>query len=141
MNWNVYMYILVMAGVTYLIRMLPLVLFKKEITSPFFEIFFVLCPLCLSGSDDLSCHPDSAVLGNDRRRGRAGGCTDRGIPGKKPSDCGAFCLRSGICSRESDGNNWVRRVELRSFALYIVKVMKKCYTVKVLYVKPENVHG
>ena len=33
MKPNVYIYILVMAGVTYLIRMLPLVLFKKEITS------------------------------------------------------------------------------------------------------------
>ena len=36
---NVYIYILVMAGVTYLIRMLPLVLFKKEITSPFIKSF------------------------------------------------------------------------------------------------------
>ena len=33
MKPNVYLYILVMAGVTYLIRMLPLVLFKREITS------------------------------------------------------------------------------------------------------------
>ena len=29
MKPNIYVYILVMAGVTYLIRMLPLVLFKK----------------------------------------------------------------------------------------------------------------
>ena len=29
MNHSVYVYILVMAGVTYLIRMLPLVLFEK----------------------------------------------------------------------------------------------------------------
>ena len=35
MKPNVYIYILVMAGVTYLIRMLPLVLVKKEITSPY----------------------------------------------------------------------------------------------------------
>ena len=40
---NVYIYILVMAGVTYLIRMLPLVLFKKEITSPFIKSFLYMC--------------------------------------------------------------------------------------------------
>lgn len=44
MKPNVYLYILVMAGVTYLIRMLPLVLFKMEITSPFEKILF--CTMC-----------------------------------------------------------------------------------------------
>lgn len=43
MNHSVYVYILVMAGVTYLIRMLPLVLFKKEITSPFVKSFLFMC--------------------------------------------------------------------------------------------------
>ena len=33
MEHNIYLYILVMAGVTYLIRMLPLALSKKEITN------------------------------------------------------------------------------------------------------------
>ena len=46
---NVYIYILVMAGVTYLIRMLPLVLFKKEITSPFIKSFLYYVPYaCLA---------------------------------------------------------------------------------------------
>ena len=46
---NVYIYILVMAGVTYLIRMLPLVLFKKEITSPFIKSFVYYVPYaCLA---------------------------------------------------------------------------------------------
>lgn len=49
MNHNVYAYILVMAGVTYLIRMLPLVLFKKEITSPFLKSFLYYVPYaCLA---------------------------------------------------------------------------------------------
>ena len=49
MNWNVYMYILVMAGGTYLIRMLSLVLFKKEITSPFLKSFLYYVPYaCLA---------------------------------------------------------------------------------------------
>ena len=43
MKPNVYLYILVMAGVTYLIRMLPLVLFKREITSPFVKSFCTMC--------------------------------------------------------------------------------------------------
>ena len=46
---NVYVYIFVMAGVTYLIRMLPLVLFQKEITSPFVKSFLYYVPYaCLA---------------------------------------------------------------------------------------------
>ena len=39
MQNNVYIYILVMAVVTYLIRMLPLAIWRKEITSPFVKSF------------------------------------------------------------------------------------------------------
>ena len=39
MSHNVYLYILVMAAVTYLIRMLPLALAKNEIKSPFINSF------------------------------------------------------------------------------------------------------
>ena len=49
MKPNVYLYILVMAGVTYLIRMLPLVLFKREITSLFVKSFLYYVPYaCLA---------------------------------------------------------------------------------------------
>ena len=49
MSHNVYLYILVMAGVTYLIRMLPLALFRKEITSPFVKSFLYYVPYaCLA---------------------------------------------------------------------------------------------
>ena len=49
MKPNVYIYILVMAGVTYLIRMLPLALFKKEITSPYIKSFLYYVPYaCLA---------------------------------------------------------------------------------------------
>lgn len=49
MNANIYLYILVMAGVTYLIRMLPLALAKKEITSPFLKSFLFYVPYaCLA---------------------------------------------------------------------------------------------
>ena len=49
MKYPVYLYIAVMAIVTYLIRMLPLVLFKKEITSPFVKSFLYYVPYaCLA---------------------------------------------------------------------------------------------
>ena len=49
MSHNIYLYILVMAGVTYLIRMLPLALFRKEITSPFVKSFLFYVPYaCLA---------------------------------------------------------------------------------------------
>ncbi len=41
---NIAIYILVMAGVTYLIRMLPFTLFRKEIRSPFFKSFLYYVP-------------------------------------------------------------------------------------------------
>ena len=49
MSHNIYIYILVMAAVTYLIRMLPLALSRKEITSPFFRSFLYYVPYaCLA---------------------------------------------------------------------------------------------
>ena len=49
MKPDVYIYILVMAGVTYLIRMLPLALAKKEITNPFVKSFLFYVPYaCLA---------------------------------------------------------------------------------------------
>ena len=49
MEQNVYLYILVMAGVTYLIRMLPMVLFKREIQSTYVKSFLYYVPYaCLA---------------------------------------------------------------------------------------------
>ena len=41
---NVYLYILVMAGVTYLIRLLPLTLIKKEIKNVYVKSFLYYVP-------------------------------------------------------------------------------------------------
>ena len=38
------LYVLAMATVTYIIRMIPLVFFKKKITSPFIRSFFYYIP-------------------------------------------------------------------------------------------------
>ncbi|MBQ8816494.1 MAG: AzlD domain-containing protein [Lachnospiraceae bacterium] len=49
MQHNVYLYILVMAVVTYLIRMLPLAIWTKEIKSPFVKSFLYYVPYaCLA---------------------------------------------------------------------------------------------
>lgn len=49
MKHNIYIYILVMAGVTYLIRMLPLLLAKKELTNRFLKSFLYYVPYaCLA---------------------------------------------------------------------------------------------
>lgn len=44
MSSNVYLYILVMAVVTYLIRMLPLALIRRQINSPFIKSFLYYVP-------------------------------------------------------------------------------------------------
>lgn len=44
MNHNIYIYILVMAGVTYLIRLLPLTLIRREIKSTFIKSFLYYVP-------------------------------------------------------------------------------------------------
>lgn len=41
---SIVMYIAVMAGITYLIRMIPFTLFKKKITSKFFRSFLFYVP-------------------------------------------------------------------------------------------------
>ena len=51
MNPKVYLYILVMAGVTYLIRLLPLTLIKKEIKNVYIKSFlYYVCLLYTSPS-------------------------------------------------------------------------------------------
>jgi len=46
---NIYIYVLVMSVVTYLIRMLPLAIWTKEITSPFIKSFLYYVPYaCLA---------------------------------------------------------------------------------------------
>lgn len=44
MQNNIYIYMLIMAGVTYLIRVLPLTLIRKEIKSPFIRSFLYYVP-------------------------------------------------------------------------------------------------
>ncbi len=51
MNWQVYLsHLAVMAGVTYLIRMLPLTVFRKEIKSVFIKSFLYYVPYAVLGA-------------------------------------------------------------------------------------------
>lgn len=47
---KLFIYIFLMAGVTYLIRMLPLVLCRKEIESPFLKSFLFYIPYSVLGA-------------------------------------------------------------------------------------------
>ena len=44
MDANIYIYVLVMAGVTYLIRLIPLTLIRKEIKNTFIKSFLYYVP-------------------------------------------------------------------------------------------------
>ena len=44
MSHNIYLYILIMAGVSYSIRVLPLTLIRKEIRNPFVRSFLYYVP-------------------------------------------------------------------------------------------------
>lgn len=63
------MYLLVMAGVTYLIRMLPLTLFRREIKSAFVKSFLYYVPFAVLGAMTI---PDVFTSTGDMRTGLAG---------------------------------------------------------------------
>ncbi len=51
MSWSAYFpYLIVMAGVTYLVRMLPLTVFRKEIKSVFIRSFLHYVPYAVLGA-------------------------------------------------------------------------------------------
>ncbi|GAA0720037.1 hypothetical protein GCM10008905_08810 [Clostridium malenominatum] len=49
-TYRILIYIFVMAGVTYLIRMLPMVIFKQKIESPFLKSFLFYVPYAVLGA-------------------------------------------------------------------------------------------
>ena len=102
MKTNVYIYILVMAGVTYLIRMLPLALAKKEITNPFIRSF--LYYVRLSGCHDISGYPVRDCQRDFCCRWLWGG-TDCRLPGKEPSHGGSSGLYSCVYRGADHGND------------------------------------
>ncbi|WP_315119664.1 AzlD domain-containing protein [uncultured Clostridium sp.] len=49
-TYRILIYIFVMSGVTYLIRMLPMAIFKKKIESPFIKSFLFYVPYAVLGA-------------------------------------------------------------------------------------------
>lgn len=49
-NWMPFVYLLVMAGVTWLIRMVPFTAFRKNIKSPFVKSFIYYIPYTVLGA-------------------------------------------------------------------------------------------
>ncbi len=68
-NYSFYVYLAVMAGVTYLVRMLPLVLIKKKITNRFLLSFLhyipyaVLTVMTVPACFYATGHPAPAIVG------------------------------------------------------------------------------
>lgn len=63
MTANFPIYLLVMAGVTYLIRMLPLTIFRKEIKSTFVKSFLHYVPFAVLGAMYSTGDMRTAVVG------------------------------------------------------------------------------
>ena len=102
MKPNVYIYILVMAGVTYLIRMLPLALAKKEITNPFIKSFLFYVPYaCLAAMT----FPGDFVGNGKCNFSCSGICSgaDCSVQREESADCGASCLWCSIYCRKNNG--------------------------------------
>lgn len=103
MKPNVYIYILVMAGVTYLIRMLPLVLVKKEITSPYVKSFLYYVPYaCLAAMTFPAILTATAGGIISGAAGLIRGA-DRSLSRKEPSYGCIVCVCSSVCGREDYG--------------------------------------
>lgn len=54
MSHNPYIYIFIMAGVTFLIRVLPLTVVKKQFTNQFVKSFLYYVPVCNAFGYDFS---------------------------------------------------------------------------------------
>ena len=102
---TIWLYIVVMAGVTYLIRMLPLALLRKKLRSRFIKSFLFYVPyavLAVMTVPAIFESTGSVLFGQDigvaavfRRRGLRRGCAS-GLPRRGSAACGIGRLRRGI---------------------------------------------
>ena len=114
MTHNNYIYIAVMALVSYAIRILPLTLIRKPIKNRFVQSFLYYVPLCHAGRHDLPGHR----AGHPEPGSRCCGAGDRhcsGLVRCKPVPGGCGLLRCGLCA----GILPLKKMQLRSesFAL------------------------
>lgn len=95
MTHDIYIYILVAAAVSCLIRVLPLTLIRRKIKNPFLRSF-ILCAVCYPCGDDLSGHHNGAAGSSGGNPGPGDGSGGRLAGREHDRDCGAV-LRGGLC--------------------------------------------
>ena len=95
MQHNYWIYLFIMFAVTYLVRVLPLVVFKKKITNRFVRSFLTYIPYAVLAAMTfpavffaVDCIPAAAA-------GVVAGVI--GTCGRQPVYCCHFCQRSGLC--------------------------------------------
>ena len=109
MTANFPIYLLVMAGVTYLIRMLPLTIFRKEIKSTFIKLFLHYVPFAVLGAMTI---PDVLYSTGDMRTAAVGLVVAVFLAWKGKSlltvalaACAAVLVRRGFCCCSDDHCN------------------------------------
>ena len=97
----IYIYILVMAGVTYLIRMLPLTLIQKKISNVDVRSFLYYVPYtCLTAMTFPAIYMQRNLRFGACRL--CHGCT-AGLKEKKSGNCGFVFLRGSVRGRKNYG--------------------------------------
>ncbi len=96
----IYAYIFVMAGVTYLIRMLPAHIISEKNYKCLYPFVFILCTLCLSDRYDVSGNFVCDRFSNFSVCG-AGSCSDFRPERKKSCNSSVFLLHSCVCYGEN----------------------------------------
>ena len=89
--------VLLMAAVTYIPRVLPVTIFRKQIKSRFIRSFLDYTPYAVLGAltfPDVFSSTGRSVLG----RGRHAGGRGPGLPGKEPGGGGPGGHRGGLCA-------------------------------------------
>ncbi len=96
MRLSLIFYTLVMAGVTYLLRAAPILIFQKKIENPFIQSFLFYVPYAV-----LAAMTFPAILTSTRclaqRRRRIGNGINAGMARQGPVDRCAGGLRGGLC--------------------------------------------
>ena len=125
----IYAYIFVMAGVTYLIRMLPLTLIQKKITNVYLKSFLYYIPYaCLTAMTFPGYFVCNRIC--DFCNGRISCSNTSGTQEKKPGDSGTVFLYRGICDREAVGNDLISYIKWCK----LIKIQKSRQTMEVYFV-------
>ena len=112
MEHNVYLYIAVVALVTYLIRVLPLTLIRREIKNPFLRSFLYYVPYVTEAKHALPRHPprhrQSLVGAGGPGGGGAGGLVQRQpVPGGRVGLRGGFFGGTFAVTGDNDGRTYI----------------------------------